>query len=76
MQSYNSTDMAAAWKNFHFILSERSDFYTDVNQSISIHALPTYMLTLLSVDEILPPRYVNWSTNFSGLPFNEEMAPS
>ena len=33
------------------------------------------MLTLLSVDEILLPRYLNWSTNFRGLPFNGEIEP-
>ena len=38
--------------------------------------LPMYMLTLLSVDEILLLRYMNWFTNLRSLPFNEEMAPS
>ena len=35
-----------------------------------------YMLASLSVDEILLPRHVNRSTNFTGLQFNEEMAQS
>ena len=34
------------------------------------------MLTSLSVDEMLPPRYVNWSINLKCLPFNAEMVPS
>ena len=46
-----------------------------VNLSIVVDALPMYMLTLLSVDEILLPSYINWSTNFRNLPFNEKMAP-
>ena len=44
--------------------------------SIAVHALPMHMLTLLSVDEILLPRYMNWSTNFRVFPFNEKMVPS
>ena len=46
-----------------------------VNLSIAIHTLLIYMLTSLSVDEILLPRYTNYS-NFKGLPYNEEIAPS
>ena len=42
---------------------------------IKIYALSMNMLTLLSVDEILLPRYMNWSTNFIDLPFNEMAAP-
>ena len=34
------------------------------------------MLTTLSVDEILLPKYVNWSIDFIGLLSDEEMAPS
>ena len=33
------------------------------------------MLTSLSVDEILLPRYINWFTNFRGFLFNMEMTP-
>ena len=41
VQPYNSTDTATAWKNSHFILSERSDFYLVVNLSIAalLHSL-------------------------------------
>ena len=45
-----------------------------VNISIAIHALPMRIMTLLSVDEILLPKYMNWSSNFKRLPFHEEMA--
>ena len=34
------------------------------------------MLTSLSLDEMLLPRYVNWSTNSKGMPLRVEMAPS
>ena len=34
------------------------------------------MLTLLSVDKILLPKYVKESNNFRGLPLNVEMTPS
>ena len=34
------------------------------------------LLILLSVDEILLPRYTNRFINFRVLPFSEEMAPS
>ena len=37
-----------------------------INLSIVVHAFPMHMMTLLSVDEILLPRYVNCSTNFRG----------
>ena len=59
-----------------FILSEKSDFYVVDNLSIVVYALPMLILTLLSVDEILLPMYMNWSTNFRGLPFNEKIALS
>ena len=32
------------------------------------------MLTSCSVDEILLSKYMNWSPNFRGLPFNDQMA--
>ena len=35
---------------------------------------PLRMLTSLSVDEILLPKYVKWSANFRCLLFNVEMA--
>ena len=58
-------------EKFPFILSEVSDFHIVSNLSIVAHALPMAMLTLLSVDEILLLRYVNWPTHFRGLQFNE-----
>ena len=41
------------------------------NQSTAVHGLPMRILTALSVDEILLSRYINWSTNFSGLLFDD-----
>ena len=35
-----------------------------------------HMLTLLAVDEILLPRYVNRSTNFRGQPLRVDRIPS
>ncbi len=43
--------------------------------SVAVHAFCMCIWTSFSVDETLPPRYMNWTTNFSRLPFNEEMAP-
>ena len=43
------------------------------NLSIAVHSSSRHMLTSLSVDKILLPRYVNISTNFRGLPFKVEM---
>ena len=60
------TQIATAWKNSFFILSERLDFLLVVNQSIAVHAFPMCMLTSLSGDEMLLPKYMNWSINFSG----------
>ena len=64
VHSYSSTNMAG--KNNHFILSERSDFHRIDNLLISDHAFSIHMLILLSIDEILLPRYVKWSTKFRG----------
>ena len=62
---YNSTDTVKAWKNCNFILLERSDFHMVINLLIAIHTLLLCMLTLHSVDEILLPKFMNWSNNFS-----------
>ena len=75
MQPYSTTDMANTWKNSHFILLERSDFHMINNLSIVIYNFPVHILSLLSVDEILILRYVNWSISLRGLPFNVEMVP-
>ena len=45
------------------------------NLLVAAHAFPMCMVTLFSVDEILLPRYSNWSTNSSDLPFDKEMFP-
>ena len=42
LQSYSSTEMIIAWKNFHFISSEKSDFHMDNNLSTIVHEL-TYV---------------------------------
>ena len=55
-----------AWKNSWFILSERSDFLM-INNLSAVHAFVRCMLTLLSVDEILLPKYLNWSSKIQRL---------
>ena len=67
---------ATAWKNFHFILSERLDLQMVDNLFIVVYAFPKNMLISLSKDEILQLRYMKWYFNFRGLIFNIEMAPS
>ena len=69
----SSTYIATAWKKSHFILS---DIHMINNLSTAIHIFPIHILTSLSVDEILLLRYMNWGTNFRGLLFKVEMAPS
>ena len=58
VQPYSSTDITTAWKNCRFNLSVRSDFYLTDNLLVAAHAFPIRVLTSLSVDEILLPRYV------------------
>ena len=45
------------------------------NPSIGVPTFTRHILTLLSVDEKLLPRYVNMSTNFKSLPHRVEKAP-
>ena len=44
-----------------------------VNLSIVVYDLSLHMLILLSIDEILQPKYTNCLTDFKDLPFNEKM---
>ena len=69
-------DTATYWKKLYFILLDRSNFYRIDNLWIAFHAFARCMLTSFSVDEMLLPRYVNWSTNFRGLLHRVEMASS
>ena len=62
---YSNTDTVTTWKISHFIRSDRSDLHMIHNLSI---AFIWYMLTCLSLDEILGLRYGNWSTDFRELP--------
>ena len=75
VQPYSSTDSTTAWKNCRFNLSVRSDFHMIDDLFVADHAFPIHVLTSLSVDEILLPRYVNCSTGFRGLPLSMEMSP-
>ena len=53
-----------------FILLDRLDFHMIDNLSIAVLTFPMLMFSSLSVDEILQPRYMNWSTSFRRLPFS------
>ena len=68
VQPYDSTDTVTAWKNSRFIISERFDFLMVVNFSIAVRTLSLCLLTVLSVDEILLQRYMNWCTHIEGFP--------
>ena len=65
---YSSMDTVTACKKSCFILLDRPELHIIDNLSIAFHTFTRHMLTSLSVNEILLPRYVNWSTNFRGLP--------
>ena len=56
--------------NHENILSEISDFYMVIKSPVVVWALLMRMMTLLSVDEILLPKYMKWSSNFRGLSCN------
>ena len=75
MHPYRSMDTATAWKKSCFILLDRSDFHKIDSLSIAFHAFARCISTSLSVDDILLPRYVNWFTDFRGLPLRLEIAP-
>ena len=67
---YSRTDTIT----FCFILSDRSDFHMIYNLSIAFYAFARLILQL-SVNEMLPSRYVIWSNNFRNLLRRVEMTP-
>ena len=71
---FSRMDTATVCKKSRFISSDRLYFHRIDNLSISYHTISMLMLTSLSGDEILLPKYVNVSTNFSSLPQSDEMA--
>ena len=71
VEPYNRNDTVKAWKYISFISSVISDFPCVANQSIAVYSLPINRTTSFSVDEIVLPRYGNWTDNFRGTPFNE-----
>ena len=66
VQPYSSMDTTATW-NMRFILSDMFDFHMTDSLSITDHAFASRVLMSFSVDETLPPRYVNLSTSFKEL---------
>ena len=73
---YININTVTAWKKSHFILLERLNICMVNNLLVAFYAFAKGMLTSLSVDEILLPKYVNLSTNFRGLPLKVKIAPS
>ena len=72
---FSSIDTATSWKKPHFIISIRLDFHKINSLSKAFHAFIKLMLILLSVDKMLLPRYVNWSTDFRGWPLWVQITP-
>ena len=70
---WSSMDTVIALKKSCFILLYGPYFNMTNNFSITFHAFARHMLTSLLVDEMLLPKYVNWSTNLRGLPFRVKM---
>ena len=73
---YSSIDTAIAWKKLCFILSDWPDFHMTDNLMRAVYAFVMCILTLFSVDEIILPKYVNLSANFSGLSLRVVIVPS
>ena len=67
---YSCINAATAWKKSNFILS---DFYIIDNLPIVVQTFVMYILTPLSVDEML---LLTYGTNLRGLRFKVEMVPS
>ena len=70
---YSSTDTATEEVPFYFC---RYPIFIRSTTCQIVHAFLMRMLTTYSVDEILLPSYVNWSTNFRGLSLKMKMTPS
>ena len=64
---YTVVFTATAWKKFHFISSESSNFRMIDSLLTAVHTFTRWVLTSLSVDEILLLSSVNLSTNFRSL---------
>ena len=67
--------LVCLWRN-PILFYQLSDFHMVVNLSIAVHALLIHLVTSFSVDEILLPRYMNRSTNFRVLSFNDKIGIS
>ena len=73
MHPYSCIETATARKKFRFILSDRSDFRMIDSLSVAVNAITRCISKSLSVDETLPQRYVNMSTNSRGRSLRLEM---
>ena len=72
---HSCTVTTATSKKSFFIRSKRSDFHRIENLSIALHAFCIFLLTSLSVNEILLLKYLNSFTNFTRIQLKVETAP-
>ena len=72
VQPYSNIETATAWNNIRFI----SSAIPDLQMLMAVLAFSMLILTSFSVDEILLARYVKLSSEFKGLSFNVNVAPS
>ena len=68
---HNSIDKATDLKKSRFISSDIYIIHIIINQSIRVYTFARRILTWLSVDDILLPRYEHLSTNSRSLPLND-----
>ena len=61
-------------KKIRFILSDRFDFHTIDDLSITVHAFASRILMSFSVDEMLLPMYLNLSTSLREPPVSGDMS--
>ena len=67
MKVYSSMNMISAWNNSSFIY--QGDQIS--TWPLTVHAFLMRISTIFSVKKILVAKYINWSTNFRKLPFND-----
>ena len=65
---YSNIDTTTVWKKSRFFFFYCSNYHMINNLLLAVHAFSWCMLTPLSVDEILLPMYVKFSSNFRSLP--------
>ena len=72
---YSRLGTAALWKKSCFILFDRLDFLMIDNLSTRLHAFPRSILISHSIDEMLLPRYMKFSSHFREPPLRVKTSP-